>query len=64
MQSAIKSAHHEVHGPNLSHVGVVCHSEHVDDSHKNEVTMIAFFIAFLFGWTTKPVVLNQGAAEP
>ena len=39
-QSAIKAAHHDVHGPNLSHVGMVCHSEHVEDKHKNEVTMI------------------------
>jgi ACS family sodium-dependent inorganic phosphate cotransporter len=34
-QSALKEAHHEVHGPNLSHVGQVCHSEHIDQTHKN-----------------------------
>ena len=36
-QTAIKDTHHDVHGPNLSHVGQVCHSEHVDSKHKNEV---------------------------
>ena len=42
----MKEAHHDVHGPNLSHVGQVCHSEHVDEAHKNSVINFNYLFQF------------------